>query len=273
MKKLIREPLVHFLILGLGLFILYALVSPEERNNRIVIDQYDLNEIITKWNMQWQRDPTPEELKGLLDQYIKDEIFYREALAMNLDHNDEIIRRRLAQKMRFLTQDIATSSDPSDELLQQYLRENQEKYQIEKILSFEHRYFSRDKRADPRQDALNALNGTDEILGDAISIRKEFMNFPLSRLRADLGAKFVQQIDTMETNSVWQGPVESGYGFHLIKILKVIQARPLTLDEARERIINDYQYDRLNSFNDDLFETLLEQYEVVIDIDELKLEQ
>ena len=114
MKNFLKEPLVHFLMIGVALFFLYSIVGTNEIDNKIIINQYDLNEIVAKWNLQWQRDPTPQELKGLLDNYIKEEIYYREALAMNLDHNDEIIRRRLAQKMKFLSQDLAESSDPTD---------------------------------------------------------------------------------------------------------------------------------------------------------------
>ena len=117
-------------MIGVALFFLYSIVGTNEIDNKIIINQYDLNEIVAKWNLQWQRDPTPQELKGLLDNYIKEEIYYREALAMNLDHNDEIIRRRLAQKMKFLSQDLAESSDPTNDLLQTFLDQNQEKYVV-----------------------------------------------------------------------------------------------------------------------------------------------
>ena len=264
-KRILKEPLFHFAVLGLGLFIVFALVSPVERNNEIVIDQYDLNEIVAKWNLQWQRDPTPQELKALLDQYIKEEIFYREALSMNLDHNDEIIRRRLAQKMKFLSQDIAEQLEPTEGELQQHLEEHQEKYIKGKKISFSQIYFNGDKREDPYTDALEAMKSSLETTGDVISIRSDFNETSLEQIRTELGIDFAISLDSMNVmENSWQGPVKSGYGYHLVIIKHIIPARKQTLEEVRGKVFDDYQYDRLNKFNEDLYKSLLEQYEVTI---------
>jgi len=125
MKKLLIEPLFHFLLLGLGLFLIYGLVSKNQDNEEtIIINDYDINNIIASWEMQWKRLPTDEELKSLIQQNIKQEIFYQEALKMNLDHNDEIIKRRLSQKMQFLASDIASLNEPNDEELMAFYKEN-----------------------------------------------------------------------------------------------------------------------------------------------------
>lgn len=264
--KLLREPLVHFVLIGAGLFLLFAIVSPDDIDNRIVIDEYDLNEIIAKWNLQWQRDPTEAELKGLLDSYIQEEIYYREALAMNLDHNDEIIRRRMSQKIQFLTQDIAEGAEPDEATLQQFLVDNRENYMAEKRVSFEHVYFSPDKHADAESDASKALLGNPES-GDRSPVRNEFDKITASRLRSELGQEFVDALFQLEPNAAWQGPVRSGFGYHLVRITEMEPERPYALAEVREVVVNDFKYEMQQRINEELFQGLLEKYEVVLDFE------
>ena len=126
MKKVLKEPLFHFLLMGIALFLIYGLVSNElDDEDTIVIDNFDLDNIIASWEMQWKRLPTDEELKSLIQQNIKQEIFYQEAIKMNLDHNDEIIKRRLSQKMQFLSSDIADMNEPNDKELKDLIKKNE----------------------------------------------------------------------------------------------------------------------------------------------------
>lgn len=246
---------------------MFSLVNPEEKDNKIVIDEYDLNEIVSKWNLQWKRSPTPEELKGLLDNYIKEEIMYREALAMNLDHNDEIIRRRMAQKMEFLTQDIAQTMVPTDEELQTFLDEHQQNYMLDKKLSFNHIYFSPDKRTDPFADAMQAKKIT-LLEGDPSPVNTSFEDLPLFRVRAMLGEVFANAIDRLEASNVWQGPIQSGFGFHLVKVNKVVAAQVQPLEDVRLKLVGDFHYNFQKELNEELFKGLLLKYEVVIDLDD-----
>ena len=266
-RKILNEPLVHFGILGFLLFILFSIINPEESNSKIVIDEYDISEISSKWKMQWQREPTPQELKGLLDNYIKQEIYYREALEMNLDHNDEVIRRRLSQKMQFLTQDLVESAVPDDEELQKFMDKNREKYLTEQRYSFKHLYFSPDLRSDPKKDAELALKNPKNKYDD-LPVRFEFVKMDASRIRAELGESFVTSLSELEASSNWQGPIRSGFGYHLVLLTEVVAAEPKSLDKIRETVINDYQYDLMERVNDELFESLIEKYEIVIDLDE-----
>ncbi len=266
LKTIIKDPLTHFLAIGLGLFLLYSIVAPDDTDTRIVVDEYDINELIAKWNLQWQREPTEDELKGLLDEYIKQEIYYREALSMNLDHNDEIIKRRMAQKIKFLTQDIAENSEPSDEELEQYLRENQASYMSERRVTFSHVFFSPDRRVDAEQDALNSLQSANPQ-GDRSPVKLDFIQAPLFRIRSELGFEFAAALSSLEAGEKWQGPIESGFGFHLVKITEVDPERPNTLEEVRAQVINDYQYAMQQEINDDLFDGLLEKYEIILDFE------
>ena len=266
-RKLINEPLVQFGLLGALLFVLFSFMNPEESNNKIIIDEYDINEIASKWRLQWQREPTSQELKGLLDNYIKQEIYYREALEMNLDHNDEVIRRRLFQKMQFLTQDLVESTIPTDEELERFMEESQEKYMSEPKYSFRHLYFSPDKRTDPKKDAEQAILNPSERY-DNLPVRLTFEEVESSRIRAELGQAFTHSLQGLEENNEWQGPVQSGFGYHLVLLTSVIPASPLKLQDIKEKVIGDYQYDLQERVNEELFESLLEKYEVVLKIDE-----
>ena len=134
MKNLIREPLFHFLFFGGLLFGLYAWVSdPDEDGQTIIISDYDMENLIASWEMQWKRLPTDDELKRLVEQNIKQEIFYQEALKMNLDHNDEIIKRRLAQKMQFLSNDLAKLRQPTEEEIQAFYQTHKDMVHCDRL--------------------------------------------------------------------------------------------------------------------------------------------
>ncbi|MFY0626366.1 MAG: peptidyl-prolyl cis-trans isomerase [Reichenbachiella sp.] len=268
-QKIIKEPLFQFGLIGALLFFVFIWVNPDTVDNRIIIDEYDISEISSKWNMQWKRDPSPKELKGLLDNHIKQEIYYREALAMNLDHNDEIIKRRLAQKMQFLTQDLVEKVDPSNAELLNYLEENQEKYIKETEVSFSHKYFNRDLRNDAQSDAINALSNA-KLNGDYSPVKNSFERAPLSRIRAELGSDFAVAISKLKSSEEWQGPVKSGFGYHIVLISNIFPGEPYALDEIRSRVKNDFHYDMINEMNDELFNSLLEKYEVVLKFEEGK---
>ena len=154
MKNLFKEPFTHFIIIGIGLFLLYGLVSEKtDSKNTIIINDFDLDNIISSWEMQWKRLPTEQELQNLIDQNIKQEIFYQEALKMNLDHNDEIIKRRLAQKMQFLSNDIAKLVEPTDKELNEYYQKHSDKYLAPPSYSLYQITFSADNRKDSYKDA------------------------------------------------------------------------------------------------------------------------
>ena len=266
-KRILSEPLFQFSILGLALFLLFNLVSPEDSDNKIVIDQYDIDELASKWNLQWQRDPTEQELKGLLDNYIKQEIYYREALAMRFDHNDEIVKRRMAQKMQFLTKDLAERVNPTDVQLEQFLKSHRNKYLREKLVSFDQIYFSPDKRENALSDAKGALNSQNPI-GDFSSLRTSYSEISINRLYTEFGTEFAKSIDTINMSMNWQGPIKSGFGYHLVKVNKIFVAEPYELSQIRNRVIDDFQADNLKKVNDELFNSLLEKYDIILDFEQ-----
>src|SRR5262245_17287731 len=162
MKRLLREPLLHFLVLGAVLFAAYHYLQPAPSaapsSKQIQLSLDELSQLATVFQSQWKRDPTPEEFSHMVEQKVQSEVLYREGLAMGLDKNDEIVKRRMAQKMEFLAEDVAAAREPSGEELKAWYARNTDKFALPKRVSFRHLYFSPDKRgAHARDDAAKAL--------------------------------------------------------------------------------------------------------------------
>ena len=177
MKQLWREPLIHFLALGAALFLWYGVGGGGSgTQNRIVVSAGQIDQMVEIWRKTWQRPPTPREVEGLIEDFIREEVLFREAMAMGLDQDDTIIRRRLRQKIEFLAEDLTQTANPTDEQLQQFLVENPESFHVESRVSFRHIYFSRDRRgeavASDAQESLDRLRaGFDPgELGDPIPL-------------------------------------------------------------------------------------------------------
>ena len=280
MKKLLKEPLLHFLLLGLGLFILYGIVSERtDSAETIVIDDYDMNNLIASWEMQWKRLPTHEELKSLVDQNIRQEVLYQEALKMNLDHNDEIIKRRLAQKMKFLSNDLATISEPSDEALQAFLEENLESYLLPAQYSLYQISFSPDYRKNPKDDASTTLEKLKNLApelaekyGDPLPFDFFLRDQDANQLDRNFGMNFTKGLEALDMGA-WAGPVRSGYGWHLVYIVDKRAPEVPEFDVIRAALVRDYEYENQLKINDQIFNELKKNYEVVFELDPEKFDQ
>lgn len=274
MKKLLREPLLHFILIGIGLFLLYGWVSDRNRRaDTIYFDDYDMNNIIASWEMQWKRLPTDEELKSLVDQKIRQEVFYQEALKMNLDHNDEIIRRRLAQKMNFLSNDLATLKEPTTEELKDYYARNREKYLLPPVYSFYQIPFRSDSRASAREDAemslgtiLNSPPESVQDLGDPLPFPYFFPEADKLEIDRQLGLNFAMELEAIPVGS-WSGPLQSGFGWHLVYITKKMPATDPEFSSIREELQRDLQYENQKTLNDQVYAELKKNYEIEFDLD------
>lgn len=280
MKKLLKEPLLHFVLLGFLFFGLYNAVNKQNDSESVIlIDDFDMNNIIASWEMQWKRLPTDEELKSLVDLNIKQEIFYQEALKMNLDHNDEIIKRRLAQKMQFLSNDLATISEPTDEDLQEFFDKNFEDYLTPSVYSFYQIIFSPDNRKDPKKDAEQTLLKFKEISleemknkGDAFPFPFFFENQNANDINRQLGIQFSDNLNTMETNQ-WIGPVSSGFGYHLVYIVEKTGPQIPDFDIVKDDLLRDLEYENQKILNDQLLQELKKNYKIEYDLDSEKFDK
>jgi peptidyl-prolyl cis-trans isomerase C len=269
--KLLREPLVHFLLIGAVLFGIGAIrgesasVTPVRR---IVVDSGQIVSLIEGWRRTWQRPPTEAELRGLIDDFLQEEIYYREAIALGLDRDDMVIRRRLRQKIELLSGDIAETVDPTEEELQAFLDENVERYRIDPTFTLAHRYFNADRRGeDALADAeasiarLSGLSGGDEAApaGDRLPLPEVFERIGLRELASQFGQEFADGVGGLEVG-VWTGPVRSGFGYHVVFIEEKIAGRPATLDEVRFEIDRDWRFAHQQEMEEQLFAGLRDQY-------------
>ena len=162
MNKWLKEPLLHFIFIGALVFLLFFMINKDESDfddNKIVVSIADIERLSDNWSKRWNRPPTEAELRGLVEAYIREEVYYREALALGLDQDDTILRRRLMQKMEFLSNDLAELNTPDESALNKYFIDNQENYKLPSRVSFTHIYFSLDKRgAKAFEDAKNVLS-------------------------------------------------------------------------------------------------------------------
>jgi parvulin-like peptidyl-prolyl isomerase len=274
LKKWLGEPLLHFLLIGAVLFFIYGIQNEGfvDDNKRIVISEADINRLIMLWGKKQLRPPTQAELDGLIEQQIREEVMYREALAMGLDQNDSIVRRRLAQKVEFISADLAALVEPTDEELADYLATHTDKFEVPARMSFVQLYFNTDKRgAQAEKDVLRLLDElkqTDskvdiKIAGDPFMMGQQhdhITEYGVSRL---FGKDFSKKLFTLPTGD-WQGPVSSGYGLHLVRIDDKTVAQQPELKAVRDKVRNEWLAQQRRIVNKSFYQSLRQRYEIVI---------
>jgi len=274
--KFLRDPLIQFVFLGAVFFGVYAFASDaftKDESRRITISEAEIEFLMAGWERQWSRPPTAQELRSLIDARVREEVLYRAALAVGLDENDMVVRRRMVQKMELLTQDLALLADPTDQELQAFYQENPDDYRLPPRIEFSHVYFNLDRRgSSAAQDAEAVLA---EIQGESPQPRSapnrgdRFMlqyDYPLSspqEVQRALGGRFAQAV--MELAPGWHGPIASGYGLHLVNIVEREEGRAPDYNEIRDRLVLDYNRMRSERAKDALYEGLATEYDIEID--------
>ncbi len=268
MGKFIKEPLFHFILIGAGIFFFYFLLNKDKSGDEIVIDNSVLYEITEKYQMQWNRKPTTEELASLVQVYIDQEVLYREALAMNLDHNDEVIKRRMAQKMEFISDELVATVEPDQSDLLAYYEKNKSIYKKPAVYTLTQIYFSNDLHQSAWDVASHALQQADPRLeGDRISLPKKYDKVGADKLALDFGSSFAAALDTIPVGE-WSDPVRSGLGVHLVYIeLKELEGF-FPFDQVKEKVKNDFNYEEGLKFRSKLIKSLLGKYKIEVQIPE-----
>ena len=275
MSKFLRDPLFHFLTLGGLLFFLSSLwginstVEVGSNSNKITITQANQKHLAELFKITWQRAPTQDELERLIEEHIKEEIYYREAVALNLDKNDTIVRRRMRQKLEFMLDDISSLETPTTAELKEYFATNQEKYRTDHIFSFKQVLIS-SKQLLPdspvfssAQQQLNAGIAPEKLSRSALL--PLMMNLETDRtIKNTFGTDFLTQILKLKKNS-WQGPVISTFGTHLVFISLDQPSEPQNFDMAVQNITADYFQSKKENASEDNYKNLKKKYSVVVE--------
>ena len=269
LSRILKEPLIHFLLIGACLFGLYAWVNPDamQSDRRIVVDQGRVNNLIERFQGVWQRQPTGQELQGLIEDYVIEEIYYRQALALGIDKNDPLIRRRLRQKMEFFTANASSMLQASDQQLTEYLQHNAEKFRKEARYSFEQIFLSNDQPEDLLQKKIaatqTALAHNQNVSSDQTLLPLEFNNATESEINKALGLGFSKRLTALPLQQ-WSAPLRTNMGVHFVKI-NAKQDRSLPgLEEVRSLVQREWSNEQHQQLQQALKEKLLSEYDVII---------
>jgi len=274
-RRWLREPLVHFLVIGLLLFVGFRLLHPEAGASpgRIELTEDDLRQMSVAWLAQGRPPLTPEQMKSLIDAKIHEEILYREALALGLEKGDAIVKRRLAQKMEFLAEDVAALREPAPGELRAWFEKNTPRFALSPRVSFRHLYFSLDRGGERARDAatraLPRLGGKPGdwagagALGDPFMFQDYYGDRAFDQLAGVFGPGFAQAVLQL-TSGAWQGPIESGYGWHLVWIDSLTPGRVPAFEEIEADVKAEWTAEQRAETKRKAFEAMRERYEVVL---------
>ena len=271
MKKFWREPLVHFLVIGAGLFLAFDLTQDKRPDaaSRILVDPSQVEQLTAQFKRTWLRPPTETEVARLVESYVRDEVYYREALAMGLDQNDPQVRRRMRLKLEFLLEDLTAAEPPGDEVLGAYLQQHPDRFRIEPRLTLRQVYLNPDERGNLAADAEQILaelraGAAPDTLGDRTMLPDEQTAVSTSQIARTFGKTFAQEAIALEPGA-WSGPLHSGLGAHLVLVSGRKEGRLPVLAEVRAEVEREYLAQRRQQLKDLAYRKLREGYEVIIE--------
>lgn len=282
MVRFLKEPLLHFIIAGAAIYLLFSWFGQSESEdviaeNTIVITEGELDWLADTWQKKWNRPPTEQEMLGLVRQQLRETVLYREAVSMGLDKDDTIIRRRLAQKLEFLAQDLIQPDPPTDEELKAWFEQNIARYQLPELITFTHVFLDPDKRDDQTladAEKLKAelianttIPGESSVLGDTFMLQSYYPERAKSDISKLFGGEFASAIMELEPER-WHGPVLSGYGTHLVYVHSLQEFPPPTFEQVSVQVQEDWTNDKRAELNEEYIESLLNRYTVVIEGEE-----
>ena len=267
--RLLREPLLHFLLLGGMLFVIFGRggQEPPSGGTEIVVTAADIERIAAGFNTTWQRPPSENELQGAIEDYIREEVLYRAGLSLGLDKDDTIVRRRIRQKMDFFLEDTVGTPDRAE--LRAFFNTNVEKFRVKSRLSFRQVFLS-SKRSNPKADAeallpeLIASGPNVEGGGDPLLLPETFGLTPLSQIDAQFGNGFARKLSKVEPGH-WAGPFKSAYGFHLIWVTTIEPSKLPPFEEVSAAVQREWFAARRATVLDDQYRKLQANYHVRVE--------
>ena len=252
-----------FILIGLSLYIVDYRFSYDEDLNQIIIPDDEILGLIDTWRDQVGRDPSDEEIVRIINNLVNEEILYREALKLDLDKNDRIIKRRLAQKVEFLKQD---DREPSLADLEKFYEENKSKYAIENLITFSHHFFNQDNSEIKARESLIKISNGDGVDSDPFILGNDLNLMSKSDLQKNFGNSFYENLSSMNENQ-WSGPIASDYGLHIVYIKKKVNGYVPGFNQIYQKVYSDYliMSRRENVIN--FLDEIKQEYEVIINPD------
>ena len=266
-RRLIKEPLIHFLIAGALVFTLLSGRAPDLDERRIVVDERVVGGLVSRFHDSFRRMPTKDETDGLIRDWVQDQVYYREALALGLDEGDEVVVRRMRRKLESLAVADAETKNPSDAELQALIDKDPARYAEDPLTSFEQIFLGADT-PDTRRTAEQQLpilrgGGTVPIL--PIPLPGKFSDASSADIAAQFGDEFTLGLRGQPTGQ-WSGPVASGLGLHIVRVTKRGAAQPPVLVKVRQRVENDWRAAATTKAQSDAYARILKGYDVVIEL-------
>jgi hypothetical protein len=275
LRTIAREPLAHFLLTGAAVLTLSTLIGGSRReDDRIHVSAGRIQQLRETWMARWGAPPDGAQMQSLIDDFVREEILYREALASGLDREDTIIRRHLAQKVAFMAQSLAAATEPTEAELRQYFEQHRERYLIAPQLAFSHVYFSASRHGPAVEHVARTVLGELEsgkltpaeaaAQGDRFMLQHEYPPQTREQIRDLFGPQFATRLFELRP-ARWQGPVISSYGSHLVRVTEAIPSRVPEFEEVRGQVLNDLREDRLRSAGEAYYQKLRQRFPIEID--------
>lgn len=270
--RLLKDPLLHFAALGLALFVGFMLLNdPQTSAQTITVSTAQQEQLVAAYTRVWRRPPNTQEFKGLLDDWVREEIANREAIAMGLGANDLVVRQRLRQKYESFMEQMAASLEPGDAELRAWYLTRASDYRADARYTLRQRFFSNDRRDDARGDAKMALQGInkdnaeiDTELGDPLAaIPERFENNRETEIGNRLGTAFAQSLEGLPQGR-WSGPIPSAYGFHLVYLESAQASTQPDLDLVKNAVLRDWRAQQISEATERLYAGLLKRYDIDI---------
>lgn len=272
-RTLLKDPFVHFIALGALIFVFFAVLdeSGDPIDREVVVSSADVARLEALWQSQYSRSPSDSERAAMIENHIREEVLYREAMSLDLADDDIIVRRRLVQKFLFLSEDLMAVAAPADAELDAWYEENQARYLVSPQTSFRHVYLSAEKRGEAaKSDAvvmvahLQRNAGEWRALGDPFMLQREYAARKENQIAELFGSGFAGRLADLEKGA-WAGPVRSAYGWHAVNILKrAPQSLPL-LEDIRGEVLADFKAEKRDEANRAFYQALRARYNVTLE--------
>jgi PPIC-type PPIASE domain len=270
-RKLLGEPILHFLVIGIALFGVYRWVSPgDSGGRRIVITQGVVDDLVTQHVAARGREPSTTELNHLIESYVRDEILYREGVRLGLERDDIVVKRRVRQKIEMIAEEDASTRAPTDADLSAYLTANKARFVQPAILTFEQVFLGQSTSGNGvvhavavTREALRSGNDP-EKLGKPTLLPYRMTLTPADLVARDFGASFAAALEKLPVGE-WMGPIDSSFGAHYVRVLDRTPAAAPPLAAVRDHLVREWENERRQRARNDAYTKMRGEYQVSLE--------